>query len=216
MNANWSLLQQKFTQLTVREKALIAGCGWVVIVALIYLLMLEPMMLKSQSMTRQLQQVTNENQEIEGKLLLLSHQLKQDPDKELNMEFEQLINQSQALSEQLSGIVDNLISPTQMTDLLELVLSKSHGLKLVSLESLPPEPINGTDAASEYSGYFVHPVKIELTGNYFAIARYLQELENMPVKYYWRSFKYAVEKHPQAKLVLEVYTLGTRKEFIGG
>ncbi len=103
-----------------------------------------------------------------------------------------------------------------MTNLLELVLRKSQGLKLVALESLPPESITATDGTAQNSGYYVHPVRIELTGDYFAIAKYLSELEQMPVKYYWRSFKYDVEKHPRARLVLEVYTLGSRKEFIGG
>jgi MSHA biogenesis protein MshJ len=62
----------------------------------------------------------------------------------------------------------------------------------------------------------VHPVRLELTGNYFAIRDYLLALESLPVKYYWRSFKYQVETYPQARLILQVYTLGSREEFIGG
>ncbi|MCG6282615.1 MSHA biogenesis protein MshJ, partial [Vibrio diabolicus] len=41
-------------------------------------------------------------------------------------------------------------------------------------------------------------------------------LESLPVKYFWRSFKYQVETYPQARLILQVYTLGSREEFIGG
>jgi MSHA biogenesis protein MshJ len=57
---------------------------------------------------------------------------------------------------------------------------------------------------------------MELTGSYFDISAYLQALESLPVRYYWRTFQYKVEEYPQARLVFEVYTLGTRQEFIGG
>lgn len=42
------------------------------------------------------------------------------------------------------------------------------------------------------------------------------QLEHMPVKYYWRSFKYQVVEYPQAQLEFVVYTLGAKEEFIGG
>mgnify|MGYP006232369151 FL=1 len=103
-----------------------------------------------------------------------------------------------------------------MSQLLESVLNAGSGLKLESLESLKPEPISNNKETSEYSGYFLHPVRMELTGSYFSISAYLQALESLPVSYYWRTFKYSVEEYPNARLVFEVYTLGTRQEFIGG
>ncbi|MFA0521336.1 type 4a pilus biogenesis protein PilO, partial [Vibrio sp. 10N.222.55.E8] len=109
---------------------------------------------------------------------------------------------------QLSEIVEGLISPSQMSQLLENVLKAGDGLKLESLESLKPEAISNNQETSEYSGYFLHPVRMELTGSYFDIAAYLQALESLPVNYYWRTFKYTVEEYPKARLVLEVYTLG--------
>ena len=120
------------------------------------------------------------------------------------------------LSKQLAKVIENLISPSQMAKLLEDVLAGTKGLHLISLESLKAEPIVSGHAAETYAGYYLHPVRIELAGNYFAILSYLETLESLPVNYYWRSFNYQVDDYPQAKLVLEVYTLGTRQEFIGG
>ncbi|CAH0526879.1 type 4a pilus biogenesis protein PilO [Vibrio hippocampi] len=216
MKQQWQTYRTKFSATSVREKWLISLCGLVVIIASLFIGLLEPEILNKQALDKRLQTTKNANLELEGQLLLLRSQLVKDPNQAVEKEYADLIEQSQALSSQLSGIVDNLISPSQMAGLLEQVLSQTEGLKLVALESLPPEPITGTSIASEYSGYFVHPVKIELVGGYFAIADYLAKLENMPVKYYWRSFDYSVEAYPQARLTLEIYTLGTRKEFIGG
>ena len=66
------------------------------------------------------------------------------------------------------------------------------------------------------AGYYIHPVKLVLSGNYFDIEAYLSRLEALPVKYYWRNFHYEVKKYPIAELSIEVYTLGSSKGFIGG
>lgn len=216
MKQQWKTYQSKFSATSVREKWLISLCGLVLIVAGLFLGVVEPDLVKQQSLEKRLQAVENSRLDLENQLLLLSSQLAKNPNQAIEKEFAELMTQSQELSEQLSGIVNTLISPAQMSGLLEMVLSQTDSLTLVALESLPPEPITGTSIASEYSGYFVHPVKIELVGDYFAIADYLTKLENMPVKYFWRSFDYQVEEYPAARLILEVYTLGTRKEFIGG
>lgn len=124
--------------------------------------------------------------------------------------------QSQEISELLAAKMTSMVAPSEMPNLLESVLKQGQQLKLVSLESLPAEPIvRATESRSE-SEYYIHPVRMELTGSYFAIRDYLQALEALPVKYYWRHFHYRVESYPQARVILEVYTLGSREEFIGG
>ncbi len=142
--------------------------------------------------------------------------LKGDPNQDINTELKRLLKQSQQLSLQLSKIIENLISPTQMAQLLEKVLRDTKGVNLVSMESLKAEPITKDKESSQYTGYYLHPIRLEVTGNYFSILSYLQALEALPVKYYWRSFQYTVEEYPTARLVIQVYTLGTRQEFIGG
>ena len=195
---------------------MISVLGLVAVGMLTFTFLVEPAWLKYQSTNKQISTLKLGNQSVEADILLVTAKLKRDPDKDLNIELQRLMEQSQALSEQLAEIVGHLISPSQMTLLLEDVLSSSKGLHLVSLESMTAEPILGKEEASSESEYHLHPVRIELTGDYFSIVRYLEALETMPVKYYWRSFNYTVEEYPTARLIFEVYTLGTRQEFIGG
>ncbi len=103
MKNYWLKLDQKFLSLTTREKTLLTVCAFVVVVMALYLLLLEPMGMQKSRLQRQLQQITHENIELEGQISVLSSQLKQDPDKDINLEFNQLITESQALSKQLSG-----------------------------------------------------------------------------------------------------------------
>lgn len=216
MNSWWKGLNDKFIALSGREKGLIALCGLVVIVLSVSTLLLEPLWKALEAQKTQLSALVLNNQRNEGELLMIQAKLNKDPNQEVDIELKNLMQRSQELDMQLSEMVSNLISPSQMAALLESVLDTSSGIKLVSLESLTAEPIGGDAQTSAYSGYYVHPVRLELTGSYFAVVNYLNQLESLPVNYYWRSFHYKVENYPQARLILQVYTLGTRQEFIGG
>lgn len=216
MNEFWSSLEERFDEMSGREKVLIALCGLVTVVMLLFTLVLEPKLNEVTSNDKQLRNLKQMNQQTEIEILRIQAQLKKDPNAEIDQAISQLLMESQHLSMQLSEIIEHLITPSQMASLLESVLEQQSGIHLVSLQTLPAEPITEDKEASQYSGYYVHPVRMELTGDYFSIANYLTKLEGLPASYYWRSFSYNVEEYPKAKLVLEVYTLGSREEFIGG
>ena len=216
MNEFWSSLEERFDEMSAREKVLIALCGLVTVVMLLFTLVLEPKLNEVNSNDKKLRNSKLTNQQTEIEILRIQAQLKKDPNAEIDQAISQLLTESQHLSMQLSEIIEHLITPSQMTSLLESVLEQQSGIHLVSLQTLPAEPITEDKEASQYSGYYVHPVRMELTGDYFSIANYLTKLEGLPASYYWRSFSYNVEDYPKAKLVLEVYTLGSREEFIGG
>ncbi|EKO3812616.1 type II secretion system protein GspM [Vibrio harveyi] len=216
MNEFWSSLEERFDEMSGREKVLIALCGLVTVVMLLFTLVLEPKLNQVTSNDKQLRNLKQTNQQTEIEILRIQAQLKKDPNAEIDQAISQLLMESQHLSMQLSEIIEHLITPSQMASLLESVLEQQSGIHLVSLQTLPAEPITEDKEASQYSGYYVHPVRMELTGDYFSIANYLTKLEGLPASYYWRSFSYNVEEYPKAKLVLEVYTLGSREEFIGG
>ncbi|WP_282156777.1 type II secretion system protein GspM [Vibrio diabolicus] len=216
MNEFWLSLEERFGEMSAREKVLIALCGLVVVIMLLFTLVLEPKLNEIISNERQLSNLKQANQKIEIDTLRIQAQLKKDPNAEIDRAISNLLTESQHLSMQLAEIIEHLITPSQMAELLENVLEQQSGIHLLSLQTLPSEPITEDKEASQYSGYYVHPVRLELTGDYFSIANYLNKLESLPASYYWRSFSYKVEEYPKAKLVLEVYTLGSREEFIGG
>lgn len=216
MKQQWHALNEKFLALSGREKGLIALCGFVAVLLLLLTMVVEPTWQQLNSKKTQLISVKQANQKLEGDLLVIQAKLNKDPNQDIEIEMKGLLARSLELELQLSELIGNLLSPSQMAELLESVLESTNGIKLISLESLRAEPIEGDPQNSEYSGYYLHPVRLELRGDFFSIQAYLNKLENLPVKYYWRRFHYQVEKYPQARVVLEVYTLGARQEFIGG
>ncbi|EGR2916540.1 MSHA biogenesis protein MshJ [Vibrio parahaemolyticus] len=216
MNEFWSSLEERFGEMSAREKMLVALCGFVTVVMLLFTLVLEPKLNQISNNERKLSNLKQSNQKTEIDILRVKAQLKKDPNADIDLEISNLLTESQHLSMQLSQIIEHLVTPSQMAGVLESVLEQQSGIHLVSLQTLPSEPITEDKDASQYSGYYVHPVRMELTGDYFSIANYLNKLESLPASYFWRSFSYKVEEYPKAKLVLEVYTLGSREEFIGG
>ncbi|EJB8574277.1 type II secretion system protein M [Vibrio parahaemolyticus] len=216
MNEFWSSLEERFGDMSAREKMLVALCGFVTVVMLLFTLVLEPKLNQISNNERQLSNLKQSNQKTEIDILRVKAQLKKDPNADIDLEISNLLTESQHLSMQLSQIIEHLVTPSQMAGVLESVLEQQSGIHLVSLQTLLSEPITEDKEASQYSGYYVHPVRMELTGDYFSIANYLNKLESLPASYFWRSFSYKVEEYPKAKLVLEVYTLGSREEFIGG
>ncbi|CAM3018093.1 type 4a pilus biogenesis protein PilO [Vibrio rarus] len=213
MKEQWQGLCDRFSDLSLREKWLIAIGGWIGIILISLTFLLDPATEQKNSAASNLQQERQIVVMTQADINVLEAKLKRDPDAEIDKKLTQLTIKNQQLAEQLSNVVDSLIAPSQMAQLLETVLGSGGKLKLESLQSLPAESI--TDK-SDQSGYFLHPVRITISGKYFDIQNYLATLEKMPVKYFWRSFNYKVQKYPKAELVLEVYTLGTRQEFISG
>ncbi|EPZ7320181.1 type II secretion system protein GspM [Vibrio mimicus] len=216
MMSHRETMTSKFSALSQREKVLIALCGTVLVVMVLLIGLIEPALKQSQARQVQIQTLTSSNQQLQGEIMVLQAKLAKNPDQEQDVELGQLTLQSQEISQQLAEKMTSMVAPSEMPNLLERVLTQSQKLKLVALESLPAEPIVRSTESEVKSEYYLHPVRMEFTGSYFAIRDYLQALEALPVKYYWRSFQYKVENYPQARVILEVYTLGSREEFIGG
>lgn len=209
---SWQKLCDRFELLTPREQWLILISGWVALLFVGFVVFVEPQMKALVSARQQLASVANEITGSSTQITLIERKLKADPNQEVERKIAHLEQQNRALDEQLQGRVASLVTPVQMSGLMEQVLRRSERLKLVSLESQPPvQLISGKD-----EGYYIHPVRLTLRGRYFDVVSYLAQLEALSVKYYWRSLNYQVDKYPWADIQLDVYTLGESKDFIGG
>ena len=189
----WNQLSDKFLALSLREKWLLFVCGLVGLSMLVFTLLIEPAYLDLQEKNVKSMSLMQSNQKQQGELLVLQAKLNKDPDKEIDLELKKLLVESQELSFELAEIVDRLVTPSQMAQLLESVLNAGNGLKLESLESLQPEAISDNQENSDNSKYFLHPVRMELTGSYFDISIYLQAIESLTLSKYRLTFEYSVE-----------------------
>ncbi|WP_297481616.1 type 4a pilus biogenesis protein PilO [uncultured Photobacterium sp.] len=208
----WRELNQRFLALSRREQWLIAITGWIAIIFIGFMLVIEPQMVTSQNIKTSLLNANNDIQTVSNELIIAKRKLAINPNKEFENKIEKYKQKNNILEKKLETKIGSLVTPAQMTRLLEQVLLHSSQLKLEAMTSLPSQQlIPGNDV-----GYFIHPVSLNFSGSYFNVVNYLKKLEALPVKYYWLSLNYQVEKYPLANIELKVYTLGENKDFIGG
>ena len=60
-----------------------------------------------------------------------------------------------------------------------------------------------------------HAIKIKLSGSYFQLRDYLIQLESLSWKFFWQEFNYQLKEYPVSELEIEMYSLSTKREFIG-
>ena len=117
----------------------------------------------------------------------------------------------------LVRVTSGLVSPQEMTRLVEQMLLKNRGLQVIKVESLPAAPLLDKDGSAKASDTMVykHGMRIELKGGYMDILRYLKSLEGLPWKVFWGQAILKTEKYPDSRFDLLIYTLSTHEGWIG-
>jgi len=126
-------------------------------------------------------------------------------------------------------LTTDLISPVQMRYALLDLLKLEKGLSLLSFELLGAQPLldltnNATADGKAHSlletnnstlNLYRHGIKIKLSGRYFDLRDYLSQLEKLPWKFFWQDFNFKLTEYPNSELEIEMYSLGTKQEFVG-
>ena len=127
----------------------------------------------------------------------------------------------------LAGVVRGVVSPRDMARMVEQMLQRNRALTVVSVENLPPmplaaggepQPAAGTPtapASTPASGMYKHGLRIQLSGHYPDILRYLGALETLPWKVFWGEVQLQTEKYPVSRVTLVIYTLSLDEAWIG-
>ena len=217
-----AVMNDKFNLLNLRERVLVILSGVVLLVAIGYVLIIEPFYIKSDLLKRQTTQRQIDIVRFEEQIKALEKALADDPDEPLKRRVEEISSDIAALDKQLENHTFDLIPANEMSDVLEQVLSRTKGLKLIELSSIAPEKLltqeNEPDQVVEDSSQvnlYQHGVKIVVEGSYFDVQRYLNEIEQLEWRFYWRQFDYFVEEYPAARVQIELYTVSTSEAFIG-
>ncbi len=238
MKQYWLRLEQKIDALTLRERTIAFAVAALLLAVLINTVVLDPLLAKQKQFSNQVmqdqQQITALQAEIQERVK--SHDV--DPDAVNKARLDGLRQQSAKLRHDLAGIQQGLVSPDRMSTLLEDLLRKNKHLKLVSLRTLPVallnEPIqhdveaggarkaapapgaqgDKSDRRAAVDAVYKHGVEIVVQGGYMDILAYLNQLEEMPWQLFWADAMFAVEKYPDARLKLTLFTLSLDKTWL--
>jgi MSHA biogenesis protein MshJ len=118
------------------------------------------------------------------------------------------------INERLGGSVAELIDPSQMSLVLQGLLKKKSKLRLIRVRNLTPEAMSASTDALTMT-FFRHGLEIEFEGSYLACLEYLEEIEDLPWRFYWQLLDIEVLEYPRNRIRLEVSTLSPVVEWIG-
>lgn len=212
MKQYWNDLAAKFDLLSQRERVLVAAAVLIVVGMILYL-PLESLLTKHSQLKQQIASLKNENNISEQQIALYQQSLATDPDTEYRQRLANIIQQTKQIDEQLSFEMVDMVPADHMPALLAELLSSVKGIKLKAFTSIAPTPLLEVGEEKKMNLYS-HGIKLEFTGDYFSVLRFVEAVENMPNKLYWRSMDYKVDAYPQAAITLELYTLSINKDFI--
>ncbi len=127
-----------------------------------------------------------------------------------------------------------LIPPERMVEVINDVLTRQHGVKLISLHNKPVTTLvqgperdeaadrtatqkddGAADALAKSSGPYMHPVEIVIEGSYLDILAYLRALEGLDWQFYWKNLDLISVDYPLNRVRIELGTLSMDKEWIG-
>lgn len=204
-----------------RERLVLAVSLLIVLALLWHVLLIEPLVKQRQGLDSQIDSSVALVAALDQEATVVVAGAAQDPDAENRRQKVVLEAEIGQLDERLASLTGELISPQQMVTVLEEMLTRRRQLSLTRLENLPSEPLlerPTVDAKVEkvrQRNLYRHPLRIELTGSYLEALAYLQSLEQLPRKVYWKDLALSVEEHPQTKITVTVYTLSLKEDWIG-
>lgn len=200
--------------MSLRERALIFVTLLVTLYFIAANVLFGPVNAEKDKLQSQVNLKRNETRMLELQIQSLVADGDQHPEAGKRKKMAELQQNLKAMDTELSRVTAGLVPPREMARLVEQMLLKNRGLRLMKMESLPATPLlegGATPGAMVYK----HGMRVELQGGYLDILRYLKSLEALPWKMFWGQVTLQSEKYPVSNVNLLIYTLSTHEGWIG-
>ncbi|MBE1300243.1 MAG: MSHA biogenesis protein MshJ [Alteromonadaceae bacterium] len=209
-------LEEKFDELSDREKWLALMSGLVAVLFGGYVWLVEPVQIEIKKLNSNVTRQKSELGRLDKQIAAVERELDEDPNDPLLKSRSRLTEELVLLDEKLREQTVDLIPAKRMPAVLEKILGQSSELKVLEMSSIAPVRMMDINADSGAQvNLFQHGILLVLEGEYKEIWKYLNEIENLEWRFYWKRFDYVVGEHPIAKAEIELYTLSTSQAFIG-
>lgn len=207
----------RFDGMTLRERTLITAAALVAILMLWMLSFMDPIASRRAALV---DEMANIEAAIESGVS--PDQLPDDPGRIALAKEKKLKVQLDEVNAKLAATSAGLIPPERMVQVIRDVLERQHGITLVSLHNKPVttlvEPTRGDNSEAtpaEATGPYMHPVELLLEGSYLDVLAYLQTLEALPWRFYWKVLELRTTEYPTNRVRIELGTLSMDKEWLG-
>jgi MSHA biogenesis protein MshJ len=226
MKEQWRALSARFDAFTMRERLIVFGAVIVGAALVVDSLAIRPLEVRKKRLE---QQIVEARQNVKlAETVLKTQETVLDPDAVKRSYRDALRKQLAEIDQSMQGLQRGLVPPEKMAKLLEEMLSRSRGLQLVSLRTLPVQRFETPGAAPAKPGdkgakaapkdpertVYQHSVEITLQGSYVDVLEYLAQLEKLSWQMFWGRISVRAEQHPRLRVTLIVQTLSLNKAWL--
>lgn len=221
---SWATLRARYAAFSRREKWLVAASLVLGPILIGKALLIDPQRARIQGLESSIAQQAASVTEMRAQVDSLQQRLQNDPDAAAKAELAALLAEQVKLDGEIRQFGQTLVRPEEMNGLLERLLARHAGLRLLSLKTLAPGSVLGDNegAAKGENGkpleksfdLYRHGVEIRLEGNFGELLAYLVQLEQLQQRLLWGSLQYKVLEYPKAEMSLMVYTLSPERAWL--
>lgn len=216
----------KYDALSQRERGLVAAALLAGIVMIGNAVFIDLPLASAQSIEKKLQTEKIELNMLQGKMLTLQRDMR-DPDADRRRHLDDLSKQLSEVRGSLAEYERLLVSPSEISALLEKLLSRHAALRLVSLNTLTPLALAQEESVDRGSSgvaggglhnkaelkqpgkdsaqIWKHGVEIRLKGSYADLQAYVTELEKSQQRLLWGEVQLKAD-YPQSEISLKIFT----------
>lgn len=210
-------LSAKFNGLSVRERILVASATLAAVIMTWDIALMSPLAARERALTQELESIQKTMNALAGT------QGEDGPDATAAaLQQERSVQTAlDAANLQLASAASGLIAPERMIEVVQDVLTRQRGIRLISLKNKPVlslvenVPSDGENPSEASTGPYVHPFELIVEGNYLDVLSYLRELEGLPWRIYWKRLELETLEHPTNRVRIELSTLSMDKAWIG-
>ena len=198
--------------MSLRERALIFLACAAVIVAWVYSVLLQPILIEHNTLSVAMRKQRDEMHGWDVQLETMARARASGATSDKQVQLGEMHKRIADLDTQIGGHQRQLVPPEKMRSLLADVMRGRRSLKLMSLATLPPDSIAGVPG-QEGAHMYRHGIELAVSGPYLDLLSYLSDLERLPAKLLWGSMQLTAA-YPVATLKVTLYTFSPEKTWL--
>ena len=219
----WQVLAARIDALSQRERLLVFAAVLAVLACAAQFIVFGPQQRKQALLRSQIVHQHSDIESVNGQIVQTLRAAEADPDAPLRERLAAVRGETERLSGELRAMQRGLVPPDRIAPLLESILRANGRLKLVSVRTLPVDPLSALGAGAEQGAaapvaagagaakrpelLFRHGVELTARGSYLDMVDYMSALEALPTQLFWGRAQLDAEQYPSARLTLTLYTL---------
>lgn len=236
MNADWLKsfkdLADRIDALSLRERGLIFGGILAVLFVVAFNMIFAPMRAEQASLEKAITVKFEQTAKLQADAKRMSEELVQDPNAANRARVADLKTVLAASEAEVAAVTRGMVSPKDMTRMVEQILATNRAVQVVRVENLPPlslldppaDPAKPPPAGASPApppapaggiGLYRHGMSVQVKGNYLDIIRVLRSMEGLPWKVFWGEVSVKTGKYPQSHATVVIYTLNQNRAWIG-